>query len=88
MQRECPSRDHLFVEYRQAVKEWVVSVNKLGNPAEDPRLMAGIEDSRFRALTAKAHYENHVLTHGCGSFTDPEEARESAASSPDLRQEL
>lgn len=61
----CRSRDRLFAEYRRAVKEWVASINDLKKITPDPHLMDRIEDSRFRAITARAAYENHIVDHGC-----------------------
>jgi hypothetical protein len=81
--KPCPSRDRLFAEYREGVKEWVASVNKIENPINGQRLMAAIENSRFRALTAKAQYKSHVVEHDCGSFTEavPAKVRESSLRS-------
>jgi len=71
MKHECSSRDCLFTDYRQAVREWVAAINRLVTPTDDPHLMQRIEDTRFRALTAKAHYQNHVTEHGCKDFITP-----------------
>lgn len=69
MERACRSRDRLFVAYRHAVRDWVAAINCLGKNTHDPNLMGRIEDTRFRALTARAAYQNHVADHGCGSYT-------------------
>jgi hypothetical protein len=61
----CRSRDRLFAEYRRAVKEWVAAINNLRKITHDPHLMDRIENSRFRAITARAAYENHIVDHGC-----------------------
>jgi hypothetical protein len=64
----CRSRDRLFVEYRHAVRDWVASINNLGRMTHDPQLMEKIEDSRSRALTAKAAYLNHIAKHSCNAL--------------------
>jgi len=71
MQHECSSRDRLFVEYRQGVKQWISAINYLGKSSSDPHLMQRIEDARFWALAAKAHYKNHIADHGCEDLTPP-----------------
>ncbi len=75
MERVCLLRDHLFLQYRQAVRDWVAAINQLGKSSDDPRLMGRIEDARFRALSSKAAYHNHVREHGCGSFTGSDTRR-------------
>ena len=66
MNDACRSRDRLFREYRQAVKEWVSSIENLRKNTFDPHLMSRIENSRVRAMNAKAAYENHLGEHDCG----------------------
>jgi hypothetical protein len=78
MEKTCRSRDRLFQEYRRAVKEWVASINILGKTAYDARVMQRIEDFRFRALTAKAAYENHIAEHRCGALRPIESIRRLA----------
>jgi hypothetical protein len=67
IERVCRSRDRLFVEYRHAVRDWVASINNLGKMTHDPQLMERIEDSRGRALTAKAAYMSHMANHSCNA---------------------
>jgi hypothetical protein len=64
---ECPTKYRLFMEYRQAVAEWVATVNKLDERAMefDSRVMDRIDELRFRALAARALYEKHVADDGC-----------------------
>ena len=77
MQWACELRDQLFLEYRSMVREWVAAINELGKGTHDPYLMGRIEDSRFRALTSKAAYNNHVAKHGCGSYSDSDSDSDS-----------
>jgi hypothetical protein len=59
MEKRCETRDRLFNEYREALQEWVASINKL---EEEDR----VEETRFRAMVARHQYENHIADHGCG----------------------
>jgi hypothetical protein len=62
----CEEKDRLFLEYRNSVKEWVSAINELdGRTGYENRLTDHIEEARFRALTAKAMYHNHVDHHRC-----------------------
>jgi hypothetical protein len=63
----CEERDLLFLQYRNAVRDWVAAINRLdaANANYDQRLTDRIEETRFRALTAKAMYHNHIDQHGC-----------------------
>ena len=58
----------VFLEYREAVKEWVASINELesGHPQE---LLARIEEGRFCAELAKEDYLKHIREHGCAAWT-------------------
>jgi hypothetical protein len=63
----CEQRDCLFLAYRNSVKEWVAAINELdkGRRGHGTRLTDRIEAARFRALTDKAMYNNHIDRHGC-----------------------
>ena len=63
----CKTRDRLFTEYRQTVKEWVESINKLEDEKNvyNERMLDRVDEMRFRANLAKTLYENHLTHHNC-----------------------
>ena len=58
MEKRCETRDRLFNEYREALQEWVASINNLEDEAH-------VEETRFRAMVARHQYENHIANHNC-----------------------
>jgi hypothetical protein len=60
----CRVGDRLFREYREAVREWVASINELRDDHGE-RLLNRIEEARSRVLLARDVFENHGKEHGC-----------------------
>ena len=61
---DCPNKDRLFREYREAASGLVASVAKLKD-GHSQALLKEIGKSRTAMLLAKEQYRQHIRLHEC-----------------------
>jgi len=64
----CSVGNRLYLEYREAVKKWVASINQLKDDRSQA-ILKRIEENRLCVMLTKEEYQNHVDAHGCGKWT-------------------
>jgi len=65
----CLDGEHLFLEYRQAVRKWVAAINQLER-GHNHLLLDSIEKHRCRARLAEQAYQEHIAEHDCVLWED------------------